>query len=88
MAKLYKQKLVTIEAIQFTGEHQDEITAFCSLCFHDGKGLRMRHAEAGRDAPKEFQSFAMPQGCWIQKNPDGTYSPCSDSFLHYYEPVD
>ena len=83
----YRQKLITVEALKFTGENIPEILKFCPQCFQEGNELRLRIKDAGKDLPKEYQSFLLPTGAWVQKNPDGSFAPCSSAFLDFYEQI-
>jgi hypothetical protein len=82
------QKLVAVEAVQFTGENIPEILKFCGGCFQEGKELRINLPNVGKDAPKDKQSVALTPGSWVQRGPDGTFFPCNATFLDYFEPIE
>lgn len=83
----YRQKLVTVEAVKFTGENALEIIKFCGWCFQEGKELRFNLPDVGKDTPKDKQSVALPPGAWITRNPDGSFWPGTPRFLDYFEEV-
>ena len=78
MAQLYRQKLLTFEALEYTGSNHEEMMAFCPSLKYVGGKLLMTVG------PEDVE---ITTGSWIQKGPAGNFAPCTSDFLLFYEPV-
>lgn len=72
---------VVKEAVQFTGENQDEIQAFCPDIEKDpGGGMMVRTLEG---------AMYISPGDWVIKSVRGEFYPCKpDVFERTYDPLD
>ena len=76
MATQYKQKILTVEAMQYTGSNIEEMLAFCPKLTNTGNRLMFANNTAE----------ILPSH-WVIKDTSGAFYPHNETFLSYYEPV-
>lgn len=89
----YRSKPTEVEAVQWTGDNEDEVDATpAQVSWHvmDASGRRVLHLLAGAGGAQEW--VPVPEGHWIVWNPDDEvedYWPVADAyFTEKYEPIE
>jgi len=80
----FKKKPTIVEAVQWTGKNEVEITEFSS----DARGIIWKHSKEllGVDTIEGLTKISI--GGWIIKDINGNLSTCVENlFNEYYEPI-
>jgi hypothetical protein len=87
MVKKYRKKPVVIEAIQWTGKNENEVSLFCQNCYWDGE-LPISE-ESGVLVVKTLEGHHIASfGDYIIKGVNGEFYPCKpDIFEKTYDKV-